>query len=222
MGRNGTDPTAGERGFMVRSLVLSATRPIHAQLRASRCRMAVQIMQPRASMSLLDMGGSPGFGGEFDSLRSLFGCVVVANVDPRCEPRQAPNITFNVADGCALPHPDASFDWVFSNAVLEHVGDRTKQERFTHEMQRVARIGYFLSTPNRNFFLDPHTYLPFYHILPAQIQKFALHFSLGHMRYWQPLWLVSASDLRSMFPSARVVAVGPFGMNLIAYGRRSA
>jgi methyltransferase family protein len=204
---------------MVRSLVLNATRPLHARLRASRCRMAVQIMEPSASMTLLDMGGAPGFGGEFDRLRSFFGHVEVVNVDPGCETQTAPNITFKVGDGCALPYPDHSFDWVFSNAVLEHVGDRTKQEQFTKEMQRVARIGYFLSTPNRHFALDPHTYLPFYHLLPDRIQKLAVPVSLGHMRKWQPLALVSAGDLRGMFPSATIVAVGPFGMNLVAYER---
>ena len=150
-----------------------------------------------------------------------FGRVEIANIDPRCEAQLAPNATFNVADCCALPYPDRSFDWVFSNAVLEHVGDRTKQELFAQEMRRVARIGYFLSTPNRHFLVDPHTYLPFYHVLPDRIQKLALPFSLGHMRKWQPLGLVSAGDLRRMFPSARVTTVGPFGMNLIAYARRS-
>lgn len=205
---------------MVRSLVLNAARPIHSKLRASRCRMAVGIMQPSTSMSLLDMGGAPGFGGEFDNLRSLFGRVVIANTDPHCEGRLAPNVTFDVANGCALPYPDRSFDWVFSNAVLEHVGDRTQQEQFTREMERVARIGYFLSTPNRHFLLDPHTYLPLYHVLPDRIQKFAVRFSIGHMRNWQPLGLVSARDLRDMLPLARVFSVGPFGMNLVAYGRR--
>lgn len=205
---------------MVRSLVLNATRPIHARLRAGRSRMAVEIMQPSASMSLLDVGGAPGVGGEFDTLRSSFGKVVVINLDPGCKGRLAPNVTFEVADGCGLPYPDQSFDWVFSNAVLEHVGERAKQERFAREIQRVARIGYFVATPNRHFFLDPHTYLPFYHLLPDRAQTLAVPFSLGHMRQWEPLGLVSARDLREMFPSAKIVASGPFRMNLAAYERR--
>ena len=202
-------------------LLLKLTSPIHARLRAGRSQMAVDIMQPARSMSLLDVGGSPGIAGEWDRLRVLFKNVVVVNRDPDCNVKKpaAPNVTVEIADGCALPYPDRSFDWVFSNAVLEHVGDRTKQNQFSSEMQRVARVGYFLSTPNKHFFLDPHTYLPFYHLLPKRLQEIAIPLSPGHMRSWEPLKLVSARELREMFPSAHIETSGPLGLNLIAYGR---
>ena len=171
-------------------------------------------------MSLLDVGGSPGVGGEFDSLRSLFAHVKVVNTENTCPVKSTGKVEYELADGCALPFPDRSFDWVFSNAVLEHVGDRTKQETFAFEMRRVARVGYFLSTPNRRFFLDPHTYLPFYHILSEPAQRLAIRLSLGHMRNWEFMRLVSADELRSMFPGANISSVGPFGMNLLAFGKR--
>lgn len=204
---------------MIRSFVLKRTAPIHSRLRAMRSRMAAEIMHPTPTMSMLDVGGSAGFSGEYDCLRSLFGSVVVVNLDPQCNKKPtAPNVSIKIADGCALPFSDRSFDWVFSNAVLEHVGDRHKQEMFASEMQRVARIGYFVATPNRHFLLDPHTYLPFYHLLSPGIQRAVILLSLGHMREWEPLRLVSASELCRMFPSAQVRSVGPFGMNLVAYG----
>jgi ubiquinone/menaquinone biosynthesis C-methylase UbiE len=208
---------------MLNSIVFKFARPIHSRLRSSRSRLAAGIMQPSPSMSLLDLGGSPGFGGEFDSLRALVGQIVVANLDPKTNSALvAPNVTVAVADGCNLPYPDQSFDWVFSNAVLEHVGGKDKQKQFAREMQRVARVGYFLSTPNRAFFLDPHTYLPYYHLLPESLQRVAVRLSVGHMQTWRPLRLVSARQLREMFPAAQVASVGPLGFNLIAYGRRAA
>jgi hypothetical protein len=208
---------------MLNSIVVKLTRPVHRRLRSSRSQMAAQIMRPSPFMSLLDVGGSPGFGGEFDSLRALFSQVVVANLDPMTNIGPvAPNVKLAIADGCDLPYSDQSFDWVFSNAVLEHVGDRRKQDQFTREMQRVARVGYFLATPNRAFFIDPHTYLPFYHLLSEPLQRAAVYLSIGHMRSWRPLRLVSARELREMLPSAHVAAVGPLGLNLIAYGWRTA
>lgn len=207
---------------MDRAVVLRATRPLHARFRAQRCRRALEVMRPSETMSLLDVGGAPGVGGEFDRLRSAFGRVVVVNLDAGCGGRLAKNVQFEVADGCALPYPDNSFDWVFSNAVLEHVGNREKQRQFASEIQRVARVGYFVSTPNRHFVVDPHTYLPLYHFLPDGWQKHVVAVSLGHMRQWEHLNLVSTGTLRQLFPSAAIRAAGPLRMNLIAYEDKAA
>jgi len=206
---------------MFRSLIHKATEPVHGRLRAQRSDLAVQIMQPEPYMSLLDIGGAAGYAGEYDRLRSLFRRVLVVNLDPNNEKALLPNVEFEVADGCALPYPDESFDWVFSNAVIEHVGDRRKQEAFAREMQRVARVGYFMATPNKHFFLDPHTYFPFYHLFPVGVQRVAIHFSFGHMRHWEPLRMLSAAELRQMFPDAEVKSIGPLGTNLVVYGRKA-
>jgi SAM-dependent methyltransferase len=49
-----------------------------------------------------------------------------------------PNLRFEVADGRALPYPDASFDHAYSISVLEHVeGD----EQALRELARVLRPG---------------------------------------------------------------------------------
>jgi hypothetical protein len=206
--------------LMLRSIIFKVTEPIHHRLRAQRSRVAMQVMQPDPSMSLLDVGGSVGFSEEYDQLRALFRRVVVVNLDPENRKALLSNVEFEVADGCALPYPDQSFDWVFSNAVIEHVGDRQRQEMFAREAQRVARVGYFLATPNRGFFLDPHTYFPFYHRLPESMQRIAIRFSFGHMRHWEPLRVLSADELREMFPGAEVKAFGPFGTNLVVYSRK--
>ena len=47
---------------MFRSLIHKATEPIHGRLRAQRSDLAVQIMQPEPTMSLLDLGGAAGYG----------------------------------------------------------------------------------------------------------------------------------------------------------------
>ena len=77
-----------------------------------------------------------------------------------------PGVTFQHADGCALPFADRSFDFVHSSAVLEHVGDHARQVRFLGECWRVARRGLFLTTPNRWFPVEFHSVLPLVHWLP--------------------------------------------------------
>lgn len=44
---------------------------------------------------------------------------------------------------------------VFSNSVIEHAGNYEKQKRMAAEMQR-AGVHYYLQTPNKWFFMEPH------------------------------------------------------------------
>jgi hypothetical protein len=67
-------------------------------------------------------------------------------------------------DGRGLPFETDEFDIAYSNAVVEHVGDRQDQKRFLEELLRVAKRGY-LTTPNRLFPVEVHTRLPLLHIL---------------------------------------------------------
>ena len=65
-----------------------------------------------------------------------------------------------------IPAPDASYDYVTSSAVVEHVGSADQQMAFVRECARVARRGVFLTCPNRWHWLEFHTKLPFLHWLP--------------------------------------------------------
>ena len=67
-----------------------------------------------------------------------------------------PGKTFVKYPGGKFPFDDSQFDWVFSNAVIEHVGDHDSQLLFLNEMLRVAR-GVFFTTPNKYFPLESHT-----------------------------------------------------------------
>jgi SAM-dependent methyltransferase len=76
--------------------------------------------------------------------------------------QEFPSVSCVTASGTDLPFEDDAFDIAFSNAVIEHVGGRDEQERFVHELCRVApRV--FVSTPNRWFPVEVHTLMPFVH-----------------------------------------------------------
>jgi hypothetical protein len=61
-----------------------------------------------------------------------------------------------------MPFAAKEFDWVFSNAVIEHVGDAEDQFHFLLELLRVAR-NVFFTTPNRFFPVETHTRVLFSH-----------------------------------------------------------
>lgn len=67
-----------------------------------------------------------------------------------------PGKTFVHYDGRVFPFEDKRFDAVFSNAVVEHVGDRERQLLFINEMLRVGKRVFF-TTPNKWFPVETHT-----------------------------------------------------------------
>jgi ubiquinone/menaquinone biosynthesis C-methylase UbiE len=205
----------------MRRALLRSVRPIHEKFRSQKIAAFLDIANGGCPTErLLDVGGGPGINGEFLPLYARFQEVVVVNIQPQNLAQfEGIRIKELVADGCKLPFGAGAFDWVFSNAVIEHVGGSARQEQFADEIRRVARKGYFVATPNRHFPVDPHTLLPFYQFLSPRWQSKVCRFSPGYLREYEPIDLLSAGDLRRLFPGAIVQKLGlwPIPNNLVAY-----
>ena len=87
----------------------------------------------------------------------------LSNQDAKFLEIQYPGLIFVQGNGLDMPFKDNNFDLVFSSAVLEHVGSFEKQCQFFNECLRVSKKYVFLTTPNRFYPVDFHTYLPFVH-----------------------------------------------------------
>jgi hypothetical protein len=126
--------------------------------------------------------------------------------------------------------PDASFDVVFSNSVVEHVGSFADQAAIAGEVQRVGRR-FFLQTPNRFLPVEPHFLVPGFQFLPIRSRAW-LHgcCDLGWMKragsYEAALQevgdlrLLTPTELKSLFPSAQIWLERFFGLpeSYVAYG----
>lgn len=77
---------------------------------------------------------------------------------------------FVEGDGTKLKYPDKSFDLIFSNSVIEHVGDWSAQQAFASEMLRVGKKIY-CQTPNKWFLVEPHFITIFIHWLPFPLLR---------------------------------------------------
>jgi hypothetical protein len=75
-----------------------------------------------------------------------------------------------------LPFDNEAFDWVFCDAVIEHVGNADRQYLLLKELMRVARKGIFVTTSNRWHPFEFYTALPFLHWLPSSLWKGSLRF----------------------------------------------
>jgi SAM-dependent methyltransferase len=117
-----------------------------------------------------------------------------------------PGIAYVQGDACALPFDDGTFDVVFSNAVIEHVGGRERQRRFVSEALRVGRR-VFVTTPNRRFPIEVHTRLPFVHWLPDALSH-RVYRAVGQDDATE-IDLLTRSGLAALFPGrVRVVSLG--------------
>ena len=90
--------------------------------------------------------------------------VTLANLE--AEDVTEPGFTSIAADARDLSaFPDNAFDLVYSNSVIEHVGQWADQKRMASEARRIAPH-HFIQTPNFWFPLEPHFRTPFIHWLP--------------------------------------------------------
>lgn len=105
-----------------------------------------------------------------------------------------------------LPFPDARFDVVLSNHVIEHVGDLAAQRHHLLELRRVldpGGVGY-LAVPNRWMLVEPHYRLAFLSWLPRSLRSPYLRAAGKGDHYdCEPLQL---AQLEAMFAEAGLAA----------------
>lgn len=117
--------------------------------------------------------------------------------------KRYPGMKFVEYDGRVMPFRDGQFDWAFSNAVIEHVGDRQAQLLFLEEMLRVARFVFF-TTPSKYFPIETHTSVPFLHWNDRLFDKWLWK----HRPKWRSrtnLWLLGTRDVRGLLAASAAV-----------------
>ena len=120
-----------------------------------------------------------------------------------------------IYDGSIVPFRDRSFDICYSNSVIEHVGDADAVARFASEVRRLAPR-YFVQTPNRYFFVEPHFICVFIHWLPTSLKRHLIR--RGSLWGWmakpdqktiddwlRDIRLLTVKDMRRLFPDAEIV-----------------
>jgi len=201
----------------IKTIIRRSVQPIHHRFRSSKAEQFLSLLSTQEPGRLLDVGGGTGMNGEFTALYQRFDSVTVANLNPPDHDTKGPyNLRIVQADGRSLPFADKSFDWVFSNAVIEHVGGWDDQRQFATEIRRIASRGYFITTPNLYFPIEPHALLPLYQFYPERLKPFALRFSPGYMKEVEHIELLTKRKLQVLFPEAEVQQVN-YASALIAF-----
>jgi hypothetical protein len=203
--------------------------PLQRRFRARRMALLARTVGLTRDTRVLDVGGTV----EIWQLAPVMPRLVLLNqARARYEIGEAEAVV--LGDGARLPFADRSFDLVFSNSVIEHVGSRAQQARFAAEIVRVGKQ-YWVQTPNLYFPFEQHLWTPFVHWLPRRWQAAVLkRFSVWRIltrttpdqrdfyvsHYLDSIRLLAASELRALFPGATVLRERFLGWtkSLIAWG----
>jgi SAM-dependent methyltransferase len=124
-------------------------------------------LDPARAYDLLEVGtGSGGIAHYFAAEANAHYDVV--SVDVEDTRLVTDGYAFRQVDSTTLPFPDASFDVVLTNHVIEHVGDAASQAAHLREIRRVLRPDgiVYLAVPNRWMLVEPHYKLAFLSWLP--------------------------------------------------------
>lgn len=162
---------------------------------------------------VLDVGGTAAIW----SLLPRVPSVTLVNLRP-AEPASLPLV---VADARRLPFPDRSFDVVFANSLIDHLGTLADQATFAEECRRVGR-GYWVQSPSRHFPIEPHYLTPFVHWLPRSWRRRVLPFTVWGLltrpspaavdRMVGEVRMLTGREMRRLFPDARILRERVLGL----------
>jgi SAM-dependent methyltransferase len=196
-------------------------RPFSERSRKRRMRSFIALIKPAEGSSVLDLGGQPMIWDNVPMRLNL----VILNL-PGAAITDHPSrhrIRYENGDACAVTGFDQrSFDCVFSNSVIEHVGPVNKQVEFAGEVRRLGK-SYWVQTPSRWFPIEAHCGMPFWWFYPRWLRQYFIE----SWRIKLPAWtqmveettVLTKPDLRRLFPEATILIETSFGLpkSYIAY-----
>jgi hypothetical protein len=168
------------RGSVIRTLAdNSDSQSLATRLRRRRFDLFLSLLGTlKGHIEVLDIGGTQKFWDLMLAKDSPDITVTLLNVEH--QPVSSPRFVSAVGDARSLPQfADGSFDVVFSNSVIEHIGDYANQRRMADEIKRVGQR-YFVQTPNKRFPLEPHFLVPWFQYLPVSVRVLLINnFDVG-------------------------------------------
>ncbi len=169
--------------------------------------------------SVLDLGGTVEF---WSSVPGRPASVHLINVEAPTS--EVPSwIRADVADACAPPSGllDPSYDLVYSNSVIEHVGGHARRAMFA-ERVRESAPRWWIQTPYRYFPVEPHWVAPAMQFLPLRGRAlYARAWPLAHSRprtfeeavnQQLSVELLDATQMATYFPEAELRRERLFGL----------
>jgi len=188
--------------------------PFSQKMRSARMRRLESALRLEPDMRILDLGGQPDIWNHVETPLNI----TILNLPGVAAPAPAASkhqFAFVEGDACNVSScADNSFEVVFSNSVIEHVGDEAKQQAFASEVRRLA-AKYWVQTPSIWFPIEAHTGMPFWFFMPEALRN-------RFIRDWEkklPDWtemvkgttVLSKRQMQDYFPDGEILTERKFG-----------
>jgi SAM-dependent methyltransferase len=175
-----------------------------------------------------DLGGTPHNWQYLDVDPRVLLCNLDPAHDGAAKLSREMGFWFVRGDAAQAPVRTEGVDIVFSNSLIEHLHTWDAQRRFADEVRRSGKR-FWVQTPAREFFLEPHLLAPFIHWLPKKIQRRLIRFTPWALLYkptaqhcdamLEELRLLRRNEFEQLFPEADIVVQRWMGMpkSYVAY-----
>ena len=196
-------------------------KALGSQFRAKRFELFRAEVAPSATDRMLDVGGYPENWTERPAIVASIEVLNVDSVDFDSASAPEHHVTAVSGDGRKLRYGDASFDIVYCNSVIEHVGTWDDQRCCAAEIRRVGKR-LWVQTPARSFPIEPHFLTPFIHWLPIGLRRRAARFTVWALithptaeeaaATADEIRLLDRGEMEELFPDCEIVTERAFGL----------
>ncbi len=185
----------------------------------------IKLFSPAAETTILDVGVEDALYSYSNFLEEHYPyphkITALAIEEVKKFNKKYPLVRTVIYNGDVFPFKDKVFDIAWSNAVLEHVGNRAAQVFFLKEIKRCSKKA-FITTPNLYFPVEVHTLIPFLHWLPKTtfdlfLKKIGKEWATGDYMH-----LLSFTELKNLLVQAGIRdysimknRLGPFTMEFL-------
>jgi hypothetical protein len=187
-------------------LFVALKAPFSRWARRKRMRLFLQSMSIANGTRIIDLGGTSEIWAHVPMTLQL----TILNL-PSGLARKTPthhSITYVEGDACDVSNlKDRSFDLVFSNSVIEHVGNAEKRAAFAREVRRLGNA-YWVQTPAIWFPIEAHNGMLFWWFYPQWLRDYFLNKWRKRLPDWtrmvEETTILTKAELMTLFPDASI------------------
>ncbi|MBY8880050.1 class I SAM-dependent methyltransferase [Actinacidiphila acidipaludis] len=203
----------------LRNRFVDAEGSLGERLRTARWERFRRLFPGIEGMTVVDLGGTADMWLRAP-LRARH--VHLINLEPH--PADLPD--WITAENADVTDPEVaaklgSYDLVFSNSTIEHVGGYSQRRRFVAAVEQLAPL-HWIQTPYRYFPVEPHFVAPGFQFLPlAARARLVRHWPLTHSRPGSAeegmaavinIELLTRTEMRHLFPHSTLLSERVLGV----------